>query len=82
MSMCPTCGAIAFGVILNCGHGSQGHSGIWTRQTAKPETVDRPLPAPNPISLCKDGCCCMTHTVDGRCGKCGTDKSQKDLHAA
>ena len=25
------------------------------------------------ISLCK-GCWCMTHTIDGHCGKCGRKK--------
>lgn len=25
------------------------------------------------ISLC-DNCYCMTHTIDGKCGKCGAEK--------
>lgn len=27
------------------------------------------------ISLCKNGCGCMTHTVGGKCGKCGEAKN-------
>ena len=28
------------------------------------------------ISLCKN-CYCMTHTIDGKCGKCGVIKEVK-----
>ena len=28
------------------------------------------------ISLCKK-CWCMTHTIDGKCGKCGADKGEQ-----
>lgn len=28
----------------------------------------------NNVTVCQ-GCCCATHTIDGKCGKCGTDKS-------
>ncbi|GAG72031.1 unnamed protein product, partial [marine sediment metagenome] len=26
------------------------------------------------ISLCKEGCFCMTKTIKGKCGKCGIQK--------
>ena len=28
------------------------------------------------ISLCKK-CWCMTHTIDGKCGKCEADKGEQ-----
>ena len=28
------------------------------------------------ISLCRDGCFCMTKTIKGRCGKCGKIKKE------
>jgi hypothetical protein len=31
------------------------------------------------ISLCKDGCGCMTKTIDGNCGKCKKPKSQETI---
>lgn len=27
------------------------------------------------ISLCRDGCFCMTKTIQGKCGKCGVYKN-------
>ena len=32
----------------------------------------------NDISLCKN-CWCMTHTIDGKCSKCGTRKEKHEL---
>lgn len=45
---------------------------IWTAAAPQAET-------PN-ISLCT-GCYCMTHTVDGACGKCGAEKPAPPVNA-
>jgi hypothetical protein len=48
---------------LNC----RGRVGMTDNPTDPPASEDE-------LSLCKNGCWCMTKTIDSKCGKCGAPK--------
>lgn len=69
----------ATSAICKCGHKQEEHG--YGRDSGFPEGCLNncscgQYEAEDILSICKDGCGCMTKTIDGKCGKC---KKQKNL---